>query len=94
MAYVPNVKIRGKLHVIENEYIHRHCSINVYNLLTGTKNTFLYRVLFLFLLIFPVIVLTFIDYTNTDRDITKSILAERRALSILAANTIDETLIK
>jgi diguanylate cyclase (GGDEF)-like protein len=72
----------------------RNISINIYNLLTGEKESFVYRALFLFLLIFPVIILTFIDYTNTDQDITKSILAERRSLSILSANIIDENLDK
>ncbi|MGD0169122.1 MAG: sensor domain-containing diguanylate cyclase [Smithella sp.] len=72
----------------------RKISINVYNLLTGTKNALLYRVLFLSLLTFPVVILTVIDYTNTNRDITKSILAERRSLSTLAANTLDENLDK
>ena len=70
----------------------RKISINIYNLLTGEKESFVYRALFLFLLIFPVIILAFINYTNTDRDITKSILAERRSLSILSANIIDENL--
>jgi diguanylate cyclase (GGDEF)-like protein len=70
----------------------RKISINIYNLLTGEKESFVYRALFLFLLIFPVIVLTFVDYTNTDRDITKSILTERRSLSILSANIIDGNL--
>ena len=72
----------------------RKISINIYNLLTGKKKSFVYRALFLFLLIFPVIVLTFIDYTNTDQDITKSILTVRRSLSILSANIIDENLDK
>ena len=70
----------------------RKISINIYNLLTGEKESFVYRALFLFLLIFPVIVLTFVDYTNTDRDITKSILTERKSLSILSANIIDGNL--
>jgi diguanylate cyclase (GGDEF)-like protein len=70
----------------------RKISINIYNLLTGAKNLFVYRALFLFLFIFPVIILAVIDYTNTDRDISKSIHAERRSLSILLANIIDENL--
>jgi diguanylate cyclase (GGDEF)-like protein len=72
----------------------RKISINIYNLLTGTKNSFVYRALFLFLFIFPVIILAVIDYTNMDRYITKSIITERRSLSILAANTIHENLNK
>ena len=72
----------------------RKISINIYNLLTGEKQSFVYRALFLFLLIFPFIILTFIDYTNMDRDITKSILAERRSLSILSAHIINENLDK
>ena len=70
----------------------RKISINIYNLLTGEKESFVYRALFLFLLISPVIILAVIDYTNTDRDITKSILAERRSLSIISADIIDENL--
>jgi diguanylate cyclase (GGDEF)-like protein len=72
----------------------RKLSINIYNLLTGENKSFVYRALFLFLLIFPVIVLTVIDYTNMDRDITKSKLTERRSLSILSANIIDGNLDK
>ena len=74
--------------------IFRKISINIYNLLTGEKKSFVYRALFLFLFIFPVIILTLIDYTNMDRDITKSILEDRRSLSILSANILHENLDK
>ena len=70
----------------------RKISINIYNLLTGAKNLFIYRALFLFLFIFPVIILAVIDYTNMDRDITKSILAERRSVSVLSAAIIHKNL--
>ena len=70
----------------------RQIAINIYNRLTGEKNPFVYRALFFFLFVSPVIALAFINYADLDRDITKSILAERRSLSVLSAAIIHENL--
>jgi hypothetical protein len=64
----------------------------IYNLLTSAKNSLVYNALFLFLIVSPIVALAFINYTDLDREITKSIIAERRALSVLAATTIRENL--
>ena len=62
------------------------------NLLAGTKNPFPYRVLFFFLIVSPVIALAITNYADIDQETTKSIIAERRSLSVLAAATINEKL--
>jgi diguanylate cyclase (GGDEF)-like protein len=66
--------------------------INIYNLLTGAKNPFVYRAMFFFLFVSPVIALALINYTDLERDITKSILAKRRSLCVASAAIIKENL--
>jgi diguanylate cyclase (GGDEF)-like protein len=70
----------------------RKIVIIIYNLLTGAKNPVVYRALFFFLFVSPVIVLALIDYADLDRESTTSILAKRRSLSVLSAAIIDEKL--
>jgi hypothetical protein len=64
----------------------------IYNLLTGARSPLLYNALFFSLIVARVVALAFINYTDLDREITKSIMTERRALSVLAAATIRENL--
>ena len=70
----------------------RKIVIIIYNLLTGAKNPVVYRALFFFLFVSPVMVLALINYVDLDRESTTSILAKRRSLSVLSAAIIDEKL--
>ncbi len=64
----------------------------IYYLLMGTKDSFMYRSLFLLLIVSPVIVMAFINYAYLDTETSKSILAERRSLARLAGATVHENL--
>ena len=64
----------------------------VYSILTGGKNRIVYRALFIFLFVSPIVTLAIINYLNLNQDTTRSILAERRSLSILTAATVSANL--
>jgi PAS domain S-box-containing protein len=64
----------------------------IYDLLAGSKNPRVYRVIFLLLFVSPVAVLALINHTNLDKEITESLLAKRKDLSVLSATIIDDRL--
>jgi len=70
----------------------RKIVIIIYNLLTGARNPVVYRALFFFLFVSPVIVLALINYADLDRESTASILAKGKSLSVLSAAIINENL--